>query len=265
MENWLEINRKLWDAKVPIHIKSDFYKVEAFLAGENVLTLIEMEALAPEVAGKKMLHLQCHFGEDSLCWTRLGANVTGVDFSKKAISAARKLTKQANLKAKFIESDIYNLPKLLNTKFDIVFTSFGTIGWLPDLDKWAAVVAHFLKKNGTFYIADFHPWLWIWDFNNQKIVYDYFNEKPIVEEISGTYAERYADIKAKEIGWNHDFSEILTALLAAGLQLDAMKEFDYSPYRCFPNMIERESGKFVWGDFDGLRMPHVYSLKMRKK
>ena len=120
-----------------------------------------------------------------------------------------------------------------------------------------------MKKGGTFYIADFHPTLYVFDWNSPKIVYDYFNTGPIVEEIAGTYAERYADLKKTEIGWNHPFEETIGALLGAGLQLVEMREFDWSPYPCFPNMSEREAGRFVWNGFDGKRMPHVFSLKMR--
>lgn len=263
MENWLDINRKLWDKKVPIHLKSDFYEVDAFLAGKNVLTPIEMEALGGEISGKKMLHLQCHFGEDSLCWARLGAQVTGVDFSSKAIRQARKLAKMAGMKARFVESDIYSLPEKMSGKFDLVFTSYGTIGWLPDLDRWAAVIRHFLKKGGTFYIADFHPWVYMYDWESGKLAHDYFNTKPIVEEVAGTYADRYADIKAEEVGWNHSFEEIIGSLLRAGLRLVEMREFDWSPYPCFPGMREREPGRFVWGDFGERRLPHVYSLRMK--
>ena len=175
MENWLDINRKLWDNKVPIHVKSDFYALENFLKGETSLTKIELEALGSAVAGKKLLHLQCHFGMDTLSWARLGAQVTGVDFSPKAIRQARKLAKQIGQKARFVESDIYSLKENLAGKFDIVFTSFGTIGWLPDLEKWADVIAHFLKKGGVFYIADFHPWIYIHDWDSGKIAFDWFN------------------------------------------------------------------------------------------
>ncbi len=262
MDNWLDINRKLWDAKVLVHLKSDFYETEAFLAGKNVLTHVEMEALAGQVAGRKMLHLQCHFGQDSLCWARLGARVTGVDFSQNAIKTARKLSRDTGLKAHFVESDIYALPEKLDGRFDIVFTSWGTIGWLPDLKKWAAVVRHFLKKGGTFYIADFHPWLQMYDWPTGQLAHDWFNTRPIVEQLDGTYADPSADLHDTEVGWNHSFEETLGSLLGAGLRLVEMREFDHSLYPCFPGMREREPGKFVWGDFGERRLPHAFSLKM---
>ncbi len=264
MENWLDLNRKLWDNKVPLHVKSDFYRLEQFLQGESSLTKIETDGLASEVSGKKLLHLQCHFGMDTLSWGRLGAQVTGVDFSPKAIRQARKLARETGQKARFVESDIYSLKENLAGKFDIVFTSFGTIGWLPDLEKWADVIQHFLKKGGVFYIADFHPWLYLFDYESGDLIYDWFNTEPIVEQVAGTYADRYADLKDVEVGWNHSFEEILGALLGAGLRLEKMREFDCSPFNCFPKMVERAPGEFVWGKYAARKMPHVYSLRLRK-
>lgn len=264
MENWLDINRNLWDNKVSVHVKSDFYGLEQFLEGKTSLTKIELNAFPDGVVGKKLLHLQCHFGMDTLSWARAGAQVTGVDFSPKAIRQARKLARQIGQKARFVESDIYSLKENLAGKFDIVFTSFGTIGWLPDLEKWADVIAHFLKKGGVFYIADFHPWIYIHDWDSGKIAFDWFNTEPIVEQLDGTYADQTANLKDTEVGWNHSFEEILGALLGAGLRLEAMREFDYSPFNCFPKMRERAPGEHVWGGFENRKLPHVYSLKLRK-
>lgn len=264
MENWLEINRKLWDKKVPLHVKSEFYRLEQFLKGESSLTKIESDALGQLVAGKKLLHLQCHFGMDTLSWARLGAQVTGVDFSPKAIRQARKLSREVGQKARFVESDIYALKENLTGKFDIVFTSFGTIGWLPDLEKWAAAIVHFLKKGGIFYIADFHPWVYIYDWASGEVAYDWFNTAPIVEQLEGTYADRKANLKDTEVGWNHAFEEILGALLGAGLRLEELREFDSSPFDCFPNMVQRAPGAYVLAKHADRKMPHVYSLRLRK-
>ena len=144
MDNYLETNRKAWNSKVPVHLSSSFYYVEEFKKGKSSLNEIEL-ALLEEVKSKSILHLQCHFGQDSLSLSRMGAMVTGVDFSDIAINTARSLALELNLDAEFIESDVYALPEKLDKQFDIVFTSYGTIGWLPDLNKWAAVIANFLK------------------------------------------------------------------------------------------------------------------------
>src|SRR5258705_4385664 len=178
MENYdqyFEANKDLWNQRTVVHKDSFFYNLAGFKAGENVLTPIELNELA-DVKGKKMLHLQCHFGMDSLNWARLGADVTGVDLSDEAIKEAKQLNDELGLNAKFICCNVYDLhPKnaessktplleatdpaigrekvgnLVREAFDIVFTSYGTIGWLPDLDKWAEIITYYLKPGGTFY------------------------------------------------------------------------------------------------------------------
>ena len=152
--DYFNINKSLWNGKTAIHVKSDFYDVESFKKGKSSLNFIELEALG-DVKGKSILHLQCHFGLDTLSWARLGANVTGVDFSDKAIDYARSLNSELGLNAKFILSNVYDLKNNLDEKFDIVFTSYGTIGRLPDLNRWADVVSHFLKPGGTFFMVEF--------------------------------------------------------------------------------------------------------------
>ncbi|MNU13517.1 bifunctional 3-demethylubiquinone-9 3-methyltransferase/ 2-octaprenyl-6-hydroxy phenol methylase [compost metagenome] len=185
MENYLDINRKSWNAKVEPHLKSDFYFVDEFLKGRTSLNSIELGLLG-DIKGKTILHLQCHFGQDSISLSRMGAKVTGIDLSDKAIEAGKDLAKQCNIDTEFICSDVYDLPTILDEKFDIIFTSYSTIGWLPDLKKWAGVIDHFLKPNGQFIMAEFHPVVWMFDDDFKDIAYNYFNEKPIVETSEGT-------------------------------------------------------------------------------
>jgi SAM-dependent methyltransferase len=233
------------------------------MAGKSSLTEIEADALG-DVSGKTLLHLQCHFGQDSLSWARRGAKVIGIDFSDKAIETAREINTALGLDASFVQSDVYALPAVLEGQFDFVFSTYGAIPWLPDLEKWAAVVSHFLKPGGIFYLAEFHPTLYLFNFDNYKVEYGYFTEKiPYEEVVSGTYADPNAPIEEKEFFWNHALSEVITPLLNQGLQLLELKEYDFSPYKCFPNMVEKEPGRFVWGDF-GVRLPHVFSVKMKK-
>lgn len=179
--NYISANKTAWNTKTEHHINSEFYDMPGFLNGNNSLKEIELNILG-NVKGKSILHLQCHFGQDSLSLARMGAKVTGIDFSDKAIEKARELNSQLNLDAQFICCDIYDLPNQLNKQFDIVFTSYGTIGCkLPDLDRWAEVVSQFLKPNGQFVMADFHPVVWMMDNEFQKIQYNYFNVEEIVE------------------------------------------------------------------------------------
>lgn len=261
-QSFFEENKKLWNAKVSHHLQSDFYDVAGFLAGKSSLTEIETDALG-DVSGKTMLHLQCHFGQDSLSWARKGAKVTGVDFSEEAIRTAEALTEKTGLDTRFLLANVYDLPSVLDEKFDLVFTSYGTIVWLPDIPRWASIVRRFLKDGGIFYIAEFHPTLYLFNFDNHQVEYGYFTtEQPYEETVEGTYADRYADLKGKEYFWQHALSEVISPLLGEGLMLLEFKEYDFSPYSCFPNMTEREPNRFVWGNF-GVRLPHIFTLKMK--
>ena len=159
---------------------------------------------------------------------------------------------------------MYDLKQHLDKKFDIVFTSYGTIGWLPDLDAWAAIVSHFLKPGGTFYIADFHPALWMMDDNFEHVKFSYFNAEVITDEISGTYSDRNAPIKSTEHGWNHPFSEIISSLLKYNLQIVLFNEFSYSPYNCFNNLEQGADGMWRIKGMDE-KMPMMYSIKAVKQ
>ncbi|MFQ5445549.1 MAG: class I SAM-dependent methyltransferase [Saprospiraceae bacterium] len=259
---YFDQNEKMWDARVPHHLKSEFYDVEGFRGGKSSLCEIERDALG-DVAGCSLLHLQCHFGQDTLSWARKGAVATGIDISGKAIQAAQEIKAELGLDARFLKANVYDLPDVLNEQFDIVFTSYGATCWLPDLKKWAAIVRHFLNDGGVFYMAEFHPALYMFNFDNGKLEYSYFNVKTYKEEENGTYTDRKAGIKEASYFWIHPLDETIMALKNEGLVLEDFREYDFSPYNCFPKMTEREPGRFVWGNKD-LHIPHVYSLKMKK-
>jgi SAM-dependent methyltransferase len=261
--NYIEINKKSWNDRVEPHLNYNFYDIDSFLNGNSSLNDIEVELLG-NVKDKSILHLQCHFGQDTISLGRLGAKVTGVDLSDKAIDRAKELAKKTNIDAKFICCDVYDLPNHLNEKFDIVFTSYGTIGWLPDLDKWAKVISNFLKPKGKFVIVEFHPVLWMFDYNFEKIEYNYFNSGAIVETGSGTYADKNADIKPNTVTWNHSMSEIFTSLINNGLEIISFEEFDYSPYNCFNKTIEIAPKKYRIEHLDN-KIPMLYSIKVEKK
>jgi len=262
-EDYIEINKRSWNNRVGSHLKSDFYDVEGFLRGRSSLNSIELELLG-DVKDQSILHLQCHFGQDTISLARLGASVTGVDLSEKAIESAVQLAEKANVKAAFICCDIYDLPNHLDERFDIVFTSYGTIGWLPDLNKWAEVVSRFVKPQGKFVFAEFHPVVWMFDDNFKSIAYSYSNTGPIVETESGTYAARDADIKIENVNWNHGISEVISSLLKSGLEINSFNEFDYSPYNCFNHTIESEPKKFRIKHL-GEKIPMVYSILATKR
>ncbi len=263
-QKFFDANKFLWNKRVEIHYESEFYNKDRFLESKNSLNSIELNDLG-DITGKDLLHLQCHFGQDTLSLANLGANVTGVDFSELAIEKAKLLAKKTNLKSNFICSNIYNLKENLIGKFDIVFTSYGTIGWLPDINKWADIVSHFLKPNGEFLIVEFHPYIWMFDKEFEHLKHSYFHtDEPIEEEMEGTYTDRNAKIKMVEYGWNHTLSDVTTALIENGLQIKSFKEFNYSPYNCFPNMIEIEKGKFLFEKYKNI-LPLIYSIKAEKQ
>jgi ubiquinone/menaquinone biosynthesis C-methylase UbiE len=261
-EDYLDINRESWNARTELHFNSEFYDNPSFLEGRNSLNSIELDLLG-DVSGKKILHLQCHFGQDTISLSRMGAKCTGIDLSDKAIEKARELTAEAGEDVRFIASDVYGLDKVLDEYFDIVFTSYGTIGWLPDLDKWAAIIHKFLKPGGSLVFAEFHPVVWMFNNDFSGIEYSYFNRQEIVEEKEESYSEGKLKQSVKEISWNHDLGEVFTALFNKNLRLEAFREFDYSPYPCFQDMIESEPGKFQIRKLTG-KIPLVYALKAMK-
>lgn len=262
---YFNANKELWNKRTRVHVDSEFYDNDSFINGRSSLNSIELEELGV-VDGKSLLHLQCHFGQDTLSWARLGAEVTGIDLSDDAINFAEKMAEDIGIDAKFICSNIYDLRDNLSGQFDIVFTSYGTIGWLPDIREWAKIVAHFLKPGGTFLIVDFHPYLWMYDDEFKKIQYSYFHEnEPISEFVESTYTDKKdtADVASESYSWNHPLSDVTNSLIKAGLQIEHLNEYNYSPYNCFPNMIEAEEGKYVFEHF-GKKVPHVFSIKAVK-
>ena len=263
MNDYLSKNRAAWNKKTEVHFGSEFYDMKGFLDGKTSLKKIELDLLG-DIQSKTVLHLQCHFGQDTLSLARMGAIVTGVDLSDKAIEKAIEIAREINVPAAFICCNIYDLPNHLHQKFDIVFTTYGTIGWLPDIEEWAKVVSHFIKPGGKFIFAEFHPVVWMFDNDFTKIEYDYFQSSPIIETEEGTYADVSASIQPETISWNHGMAEVIHALLKNGLELQSLDEYDYSPYNCFKGMVEYEPGKFRIKHLEK-RIPMVYSLSAMKK
>lgn len=259
-DKYLEINKDSWNKRTEVHFDSSFYDNESFKNGRSSLNQIELD-LFGDLKGKSVLHLQCHFGQDTLSLERLGAKVTGVDLSNVAIDKANELAKELNSIARFICCDVYSLPEHLEEEFDYVFTSYGTIGWLPDINKWAGIVSKYLKPGGQFVFAEFHPVVWMFDEDFESVKYRYFNENAIIDE-EGTYTDG-DDITTKNISWNHGMSEVIMALIKSGLSIKEMNEFDYSPYNCFSGTKEISKGKFIIEKL-GSKIPMVYSLLASK-
>ncbi len=261
-QQYFDANKEGWNKRTDIHKTSAFYNLEAFKNGASSLNKIERDEVG-DVKGKSLLHLQCHFGMDTMSWAREGAMVTGVDFSDEAITLAKEINDELQLDARFVCCNVYDTAQHVPEQFDIVFTSYGTIGWLPQLQPWAKVVAKKLKPGGFFYIADFHPTLWMLDDDMEKLTYSYFNDAVIITEQKGSYTNRDAPIEYKEYGWNHPFSELFTALLGEGLQIEFLHEFSYAPYNCFANLQQWPDGMWRLKGMDD-RFPMMYSVKAVK-
>lgn len=263
----MDVNRVRWDELVPIHAKSTFYDVEGFLNGRSTLDEIEL-ACVGDVSGKSVLHLQCHFGMDTLTLQRLGAQATGVDFSGPAIALARDLNDQLGLQARFIEANIYDLPQLLDEQFDVVYTSHGVLTWLPDVWGWARVVSHFLKPGGRFAIIEGHPYTWIFEqvgVTTFDLRYDYFTrDEPQTWDDDGTYADPTAHIENRRTHeWNHPLSDVATALIQAGLRIEEMREYDSVPWQPLPFMVPKDEQRFTLPP-EYPRLPFSFSIVATK-
>jgi len=265
MDDYMNTNKELWDKLAKIHHDSEFYDVNGFLEGKQTLDPIEVDEL-PDLAGKKLLHLMCHFGMDTLSLARLGASVTGIDFSSEAIDLASSLAKAADIDAKFVCANVYDTAKVLDEKFDAVFTSGGVITWLPDIEKWVEVIADCLKQGGFFYIREFHPFGYIFDDDDKatELRVRYPGKEPLMFEDEGSYADKDAKTgKMKTYEWNHPISRIINALVKAGLRIDFFNEFNYTSYKALPFLIEGEGGRwFLPENKDSI--PMMFSIKATK-
>ena len=276
VNEYFEANKHLWNQRTAVHKDSVFYDLAGFKAGANVLTPIELNEIG-DVKGRSLLHLQCHFGMDTMSFSRMGAKCTGIDLSDDAIKLAKEINDELKLDAKFICCNVYDLlsenrsvrkaPPLEGfgeaEQFDIVFTSYGTIGWLPDLDRWAKVISEKLKPGGFFYMAEFHPVVWMFDDDFTHIKYYYDNKEIIVMEDQPSYTGDKNEIVGKEYSWNHSISEVLNALINAGLKIEFFNEHTFSPYANFKNSVESEPGKWYIKGMEG-KIPMVYSLMARQ-
>lgn len=267
-QNWdqyFKANTLHWNAMTEVNVDSDFYDLPSFIAGRNSLRQIELDGLGEGIAGKSLLHLQCHFGQDTLSWARMGAQVTGVDMSPQAIAKARELRDTLGIEASFVCCNVYDLPSHLEGQFDIVFASYGVIGWLPDVAQWARVGAQFLKPGGQLFLAEFHPYIWMYDSQFQTIEHAYFNRKVIAEPSGHSYADPDQALAEDlmEYGWNHPLSDVINGFIQAGLQIESLHEYDYSPWPCFPNLREDGPQQWVFEHF-GRKIPYVYALKATK-
>lgn len=251
----IDTNRASWDQRTAEHVGSRFYDVAGFLAGNSSLNPLELDQVGA-VEGMSLLHLQCHFGLDSLSWARLGAQVTGVDFSPAAIDQARELAARCGLQAEFICADVLSCAEQLPRRYDRVYSSYGVLEWLPDIGRWAQVVASALRPGGILDLIEFHPYSYALDGD------PYFHTDEPQRIVERSYTENAASELPLYV-WSHPVSAVINALLDAGLRLRRFNEYPYSPYNCFPNLIEREPGRYYRAD-SAMDAPMLYSIKAEK-
>jgi SAM-dependent methyltransferase len=265
MREFIDTNRAVWDEMTALHQDTAYYDVAGFLAGRCTLRSVEVEELG-DVAGKSLLHLQCHFGLDTLSWARRGARVTGADFSPTAVARAREFASQCGLDARFVCSTVEDLPAALTESFDIVFTSYGVLCWLADLRRWAEVAAHFLRPGGTFYLAELHPFADVFDDNPEgaelKVAYPYFHSPaPIVCPTGSSYADRSKKLsRPVSYQWSHSLGDVVSALCSAGLRIDFLHEFPLSTYAKLPGLEDAGGGYWRMKD-PAISVPLLFSLR----
>ncbi|ORT59306.1 class I SAM-dependent methyltransferase [Streptomyces sp. CB03238] len=267
--DWREANRSLWDERVPIHVASDYYDLDAFRAGKDTLRDFEVAEVG-DVGGRSLLHLQCHIGLDTLSWARRGASrVVGLDFSEPAVEAARSLADDIGFtpeRAAFVTADVYDAAEAVpDTAYDIVYTGTGALNWLPDVDRWAETAASLVAPGGFLYLAEFHPLTDILDDETgSRLVHDYFARDAWLDETPGTYADFDAPtIHHRSVEWQHPIGEVVSALAAAGLRIEFLHEHDVSLFARFTALARHEDGYYRFPP-DRARVPLMYSLKAAK-
>ncbi len=230
MNSYADTNRQLWDLWTKLNAESDEYSclLDQLKNGGTTLEAVELQEVG-DVAGKSLLHLQCHLGLDTLSWAGQGARATGVDISEEAIGLARLLSRDLGIEADFVRSDIYNLPAILDRQFDIVYTSRGVLYWLSDLHRWAELVARYLKPGGTFYLLETHPIARVFlprtDGQGKPVEWGYFDRGPLAVEERRSNQNPAPHAPHVAYYWPHSLGEIVTALCSAGLRLEFLHEF----------------------------------------
>jgi SAM-dependent methyltransferase len=266
------LNRAWWDERVPIHVGSAFYDVDGFRAGGSSLRPFEVEEVG-DVAGKRLVHLQCHFGLDTLSWARAGAWVVGLDFSPPAIEEATALAAETGLDARFVCANVYDAVEALEAeRFEVAYTGLGALNWLPDLPRWASTVVELLEPGGFLYLSEFHPFTWVFADDTLEIEYDYFHD-PDGESFGDGEQGSYADMTVPTRNnatreWAHAISDVVTALLDAGLRIELLREHDYTLFPRFEHLeLDTETlgaGVVYRQPAGGPRLPLMYSLRARR-
>lgn len=256
-------NRALWDELTPIHERSAFYDLDGFRQGRCSLGDLEVRELGDHVTGRRLLHLQCHLGLDTLSWVRRGARATGVDLSPRSIEVARSLARELGLDAEFVAADLYELPAGRWEPFDVVFTSWGVLMWLPDLSGWAEVVASQLRPGGIFYLAEFHPVLRAFASTPTPELGStyFFRPEPREWGVVGSYADPGGRVRGRSRQWDHPLGDVVTALIGAGLRIEFVHEHARCPEPLRAWLVPDGDGWWTW---PGDPLPLSFSIRARR-
>jgi SAM-dependent methyltransferase len=270
VEDYAELNRASWDERAPAHAASPGYAVERFASDPGYLSEVVRfdRPRLGDIAGLRGVHLQCHIGTDTVSLARLGADMTGLDFSPASLAQARRIAGLAGADVRFVEAEVYGAAGALGPdRFDLVYTGIGALCWLPDIARWARVVAGLLRPGGRLFLREGHPMLWALDDARPDgllaVEYPYFERgEPLVVDEGGTYVETdvvFTHNRTHE--WNHGLGEIVTALMSAGMDLTGLTEHDSVPWEALPGQMERIGGG-EWRLADRpWRLPHTYTLQ----
>ena len=256
-------NRAMWDERVPIHVAGEFYGVDDFRSGRQRLTIrpFEVDEMG-SVEQQSLLHLQCHFGLDTLSWARLGARVTGLDFSGPAVEAATRLAHEMGAAADFVQADLYDAVSALEGRlFDVVYTGKGALNWLPDIDRWAATCADLVVPGGIFYLSEFHPVTDMFAWETLDLERSYFDTAALFDDSPGTYADLDATtVHNHSYEWQHPLGTVVTALVGAGFTIEFLHEHDYTLFPRWPFLVSQDDGSFVLPP--GMpALPLMYSIR----
>lgn len=274
-EDYADLNRANWDERAPAHAASADYALNEFVEDPEFLSRVvrfDLPRLG-DIRGLRGVHLQCHIGTDTLSLARLGAQMTGLDFSEASLAEARKLAELTGAKIEFVEAEVYDAPqKLGGATFDLVYTGIGALCWLPSIARWAAVVAELLVPGGRLFIREGHPMLWALGDDRPDgllvVEYPYFETvEPMVFDDPGTYVETSASFNHRVTNsWNHGLGEIVSTLLDAGMELTMLVEHDSVPWNALPGQMEQIGDLGEWRLIDRpCRLPHTYTLQAAKR
>ena len=264
---WAASNQAWWDERTPIHSASEFYDLAGFVADPEATHLRPFEiAEVGDVAGKTLVHTQCHFGMDTLSWARRGARVTGLDFSEPAVETARRVAAEIGVEADFVAGNVYDAVELVEGRtFDVVYTGLGALVWLPDVRRWARVMAELTAPGGLFYLAEFHPITEVFADGDLTVEQPYFHDQAQMWDEPGTYTNfDAATTDNVSYQWTHPVGEVVSALVEAGLTIELLHEFDYTLFPRWPFLEHDPAGRTYRMPEGRPSLPMMYSVRARK-